>query len=299
MSELAGHVAVVTGAGRGIGRAIALRFAEAGAAVVPVARSGGEIEETASLIRSAGGQAAAHAADVTDLAAVQLVLDFAKATFGTPTLLVNNAGGGVPGTNGKFEKMEPEAILQGLNLNLVAAMLATRLALPGMLEAGQGRIINVASGAGMLGMPYLMPYGVSKTAIIRFSEMLALELDGRGVSVFSITPGNVLSKLTDPLWPKREKLAQNPPENFSWIFPPGHELEDKGWYPPERAAELCFFLASGKADAVSGRFFSVHYDEHQIAAQAERVEREELYALRIPTLNGLEPAILYGERGRK
>ncbi|MCM3882984.1 SDR family NAD(P)-dependent oxidoreductase [Frankia sp. R82] len=299
MSQLAGEVAVVTGAGRGIGRAIALRYAEEGAAVVVSARSTDEIEETASLIRAAGGRAAAHTANVTDLPSVQALLDFTTSEFGTPTILVNNAGGGVPGTSGRFEKMDPEAIVKGLNLNLIAAIHLSRLVLPGMLEAGHGHIINVASGAGMVGMPFLVPYGVSKTGIIRFSEMLALELEGRGVSVFSITPGNVLSKLTDPLWPIRDTLAANPPDTFSWIFPPGHELEDKGWYPPERAAELATFLASGRADAVSGKFFSVHYDEHEIVAQAERVGREELYALRIPTLDGLEPAILYGERARR
>lgn len=299
MSRLENEVAIITGGGRGIGRAIASRLAEEGAAVVVTARSSEEVEETASTIRQAGGRAAGMVADVTDLAAVQAVLDFTKAEFGTVSVLVNNAGGGVPGTNGKFEAMEPDAIVRGLHLNMIAAMLATRLALPDMVAAGRGRIINTSSGAGMLGMPYLVPYGVSKTAIIRFTEMLALELQGRGVTAFSFTPGNVLSKLTDPLWPIRDHLAQNPPEDFSWIFPPGHELEDKGWYPPERAAELCAFLASGAADAVSGRFFSVHYDENEIVAQAQRVEREELYTLRIPTLHGLEPAILYGEHAHK
>ncbi|MCK9925169.1 SDR family oxidoreductase [Frankia sp. AgPm24] len=293
MSQLAGEVAVVTGGGRNIGRAIALRFAEEGAAVVVTARHIAEIEETVALIRAAGGRAAARQADVTDLEALRGVLDFARSEFGPVTVLVNNAGGGGRGTSGRFSLLEPEGILRGVNLNLLTPIYASRLVLPDMLEAGHGRIINVASGAGMIGMAYQVPYGVSKTGLIRFSEMLALELREHNISVFSITPGNVLSKLTQPMWPHRDELINNPPEDFPKVFPAGHALEDEGWYPAERSAELCLFLASGRADAATGRFFSVHYDEHEIVAQAERVEREELYALRIPTLNGLEPSIDY------
>jgi NAD(P)-dependent dehydrogenase (short-subunit alcohol dehydrogenase family) len=294
MDGLPGSVAVVTGGGRGIGRAIALAFAEAGAAVMVTARSAGEIEETASFIEAAGGRAVACPADVTDLVAVQAMLDRTEAELGTPTVLINNAGGGVPGSGGKFETLDPAAIVKGLQTNLIASMLLTRLALPGMLERGQGCIINVSSGAAMLGMPYITPYSVAKTGILRFTESLALELLGRGVTVFAITPGNVLTKLTRPLFPRREEFAAEPPANTPWVYPPGHALEkDEGWYPPERAASLCLFLASGKADALSGRFFSVHYDEAEIVAQADRVERDQLYVLRIPTLDGVEPEIFY------
>ncbi len=158
-----------------------------------------------------------------------------------------------------------------------------------MLERKQGCIINVARGAGMLGMPYIAPYSVSKTGIIRFSEVLGYEMLGRGVSVFSITPGNVLTKLTQPMMPGLDKMIEAMPPGAPWIYPPGHELEPVGWYPPERAAELCRFLASGKADALTGRFFSVHYDEAQMVAEAEMVMADQLYTLRVPTLNAASP----------
>ena len=145
----------------------------------------------------------------------------------------------------------------------------------------------------MLCMPFIGPYSVSKTGIIRFSEILAYEMLGRGITVFSMTPGNVVTKLTQPMVPVLDKMIASPPPGTPWIYPPGHELEEIGWYPPERAAELCRFLASGKADKLSGRFFSVHYDEADIVAQAERVEAEQLYTLRIPTLKGVEPALYY------
>jgi NAD(P)-dependent dehydrogenase (short-subunit alcohol dehydrogenase family) len=293
-----GRVAVVTGGGRGVGRAAALAFAEAGAAVMVTARSTDEIEETAALITADGGRAASFPADVTNLESLKELLAFTEAELGVPSLLMNNAGGGEPGSSGRFETLEPEAIVAGLQINLISTMLLTRLVLPGMLDAGSGRIINVASGAGMLAMPFLAPYNVGKTGVVRFSESLALELEGRGVSVFSMTPGNVLTKLTAPLWPGRQQFIAAPPDGAPWIFPPGHAMEDHGWYPPERAAELCLFLASGAADALSGRFFSVHYDESELVAHADRIDREQLYTLRIATLNGIEEPIVYGDHAR-
>ncbi len=290
---LAGKVAVVTGGGRGIGRATALALAEAGAAVMVSARSADQIEETASLITAAGGRAAAFPADITDLDALERLVSVTEAELGVPTVLVNNAGGGVRGSGGRFETLDPAAIVAGIQTDLIAAMVLSRLVLPGMLERGEGSIVNVASGAAMLGMPFVTPYTTAKTGLLRFSEALALELQGRGVSVFSITPGNVLTKLTKYMWPNREQIAADMPADAPWVYPPGHGLEDDGWYPPERAASLCLFLASGKADALSGRFFSVHYDEAEIVAQAERVEREQLYVLRVATLDGIEAPIFY------
>ena len=107
MSNFNDAVAVVTGGGRGIGRAIALSLAQAGAAVMVSARSANEIEETAALIRQAGGRATACPADVSDLAAVREMFARTEAELGAPTILVNNAGGGVPNSSGPFEKIAP------------------------------------------------------------------------------------------------------------------------------------------------------------------------------------------------
>jgi len=290
---LAGKVAVVTGGGRGIGRAIALELAAAKVLVMVSARSTDQIEETVKLIEAAGGRAAACPADVSDLTAVKNMLAVTEAELGPPSVLVNNAGGGVSGSGGPFETLEPERIIAGVERNLLSVMLLSRLVLPGMLERERGCIINVASGAAMLGMPFVAPYCVAKTGVVRFSEVLAAEMLGRGVTVFLISPGNVVTRLTQAMVPVLDEIIAEPPAGTPWIYPPGHELEEAGWYPAERAAELCCFLASGKADRLSGRFFSVHYDEAEIVAQAERVEQQQLYALRIPTLEGVEPALYY------
>ena len=290
---LDGKVAVITVGGRGIGRAIALNYAEAGAAVMVSARTTNEIEETADLIRAAGGRAASFPADVSDLEAVRTMLAVTEAELGAPSILVNNAGGGIKNGSGPYENADIEGIRGSIETNMMAAMLLSRLVLPGMLDRRQGCIVNMASGSGMVGMPYMAAYCVAKTGIIRFSESLALEMLGRGVTVFSVAPGNVATKLTTRLTAAQGEKIPEPPPGRPWLFPPGHELEDSGWYLPERAAELCRFLASGKADRLSGRFFSVHYDEAAIVAEAERVEREQLYALRIPTLKGVEPPLYY------
>ena len=132
-NTLAGKVAIITGGGRGIGRAMALELAAAGVAVMVSARSANEIEETAEMIRAAGGTAKACPADVSDLDAVKNLLAVTEAELGAPDILINKAGGGVPGTGGPFELMEPAAIQLGVERNLLAAMLLSRLALPGML----------------------------------------------------------------------------------------------------------------------------------------------------------------------
>lgn len=291
--KLAGKVAIVTGGGRGLGRATAMAFAEAGASVMVSARSAGEVEETAAMIKDAGGRAAFCPADVTDIDALRKMLAVTEEKLGAPSVLVNNAGGSPPGTSGAFEKIDPEKLAANLNINLIAAMVLSRLVLPGMLERKEGCIINVASGSAMVGMSLLLPYCTSKTAIVRFSEALAIEVYDRGVTAFSMTPGNVATKLTDNMYERRNEICDNWPEGFPWVMMAGHSFRDSGWYPPERGAELMRFLASGKADRLTGRFFSVHYDENQLVAEADRIEREQLYALRIPTLDGIEPPLVY------
>jgi NAD(P)-dependent dehydrogenase (short-subunit alcohol dehydrogenase family) len=160
-----------------------------------------------------------------------------------------------------------------------------------MLGRGNGRIINVASGSGIVSQPFLNAYSVAKAGLIRFSENLALEMKGRGVAVFAITPGMVRTKATELIWSVRK--MNPPPGLLASLYGPPHEnmADDAAWQPAERAGELCRFLASGAADRLSGRFFSTYYDEAEIVARADEVERDMLYTLRLPTLHGVEGPI--------
>lgn len=285
--ELKGQVALVTGGGRGVGRAIAQALATAGAGVMVASRTAQQLDETVALIEAGGGRAAAFQADTEKRDAVEAVLAEAERVFGPVTLLVNNAGA-TSTTAGPFETLDFDEVRKTIDNNLVGAMLCTRLVLPGMLARGSGRIINVASGAGIASQPFVNVYSVAKAGLIRFSENLALEVKERGVAVFAITPGMVRTKATEVIWNVRK---MNPLPGFlSNAYGPPHEnpADDSAWQPPERAGELCCFLATGAADRLSGRFFSTYYDEAAIVRRADEVEQGMLYTLRLPTLDGLE-----------
>lgn len=284
---LQGQVALVTGGGRGIGRAIARALAVAGARVMVTSRTKQQLDETVALIEGDGGTAAAFVADVEEREAVKVLLDETERALGPIALLVNNAGA-TAAVTGAFETLSFGDIKKTITNNLLGAMLCTRVVLPGMLERGGGRIINVASGSGIVCQPFLNAYSVAKAGLIRFSENLALELEGRGVAVFAITPGMVHTQATEGIWGLRRTYPL--PGWLAKAYGPPHEnmALDSAWQTPERAGELCLFLASGAADRLSGRFFSAYGDEAEMVARADEIERDMLYTLRLPTLHGIE-----------
>jgi NAD(P)-dependent dehydrogenase (short-subunit alcohol dehydrogenase family) len=190
-------------------------------------------------------------------------------TLGPVTLLVNNAGTGGP--MGPFWQNDPDLWWECQAVNLRGPMLCCREVLPGMAARKQGRIVNVTSIAGCQAIPDMSAYVTSKTALIRFSEQLAVELQPFGVSVFSIHPGTVHTAMVEEA---RTKI------------PLVQELLDAGTaVTPDVAADLILFLASGKADTLSGRFFSVDENMDDIAQRASDVREQNLYLLRMRTLH--------------
>jgi NAD(P)-dependent dehydrogenase (short-subunit alcohol dehydrogenase family) len=181
--SLTGHHAVVTGAGSGIGRATAESLAEAGCQVTLIGRHVARLAETADRI---GDLAFAAPADVTDADMLAAAMEAGRDRFGPIDILVNNAGAA---TSSPFLKTDADAFRAMLALNLEAPAEAARLVLPGMLTRRWGRIINVASTAGLKGYPYVSAYVAAKHGLVGLTRALALEVASKGVTVNAVCPG--------------------------------------------------------------------------------------------------------------
>jgi len=183
-------------------------------------------------------------------------------------LLVNNAG--VAGPLGQFWANDPGDWWHAQEVNRRGPMLCCHYVLPGMIARKRGRIVNVASLAGCQAVPDLSAYVISKTALIRLSEQLAVELQPHGVVVFAIHPGTVRTAMVEQAR-KKVPLVQ--------------AMLDAKEVTPDPAADLILFLASGRADRLTGRFFSVDEDAEEIARRASDVLDKDLLSLRRRSLN--------------
>ncbi|MCI0344891.1 MAG: glucose 1-dehydrogenase [Chloroflexi bacterium] len=237
--RLDGRVAVVTGAGRGLGRSVAVALAEAGAEVWLVARTASEIEEAAAQIRAAGGRASACPCDVTDAAALKRAL----AALPALDVLVNNAGANIPEP---FVDVSEEHLDRLLDLNVRAAFLAAQGAARKMLEAPDrktrgGVIINVSSQMGHVGAPNRSVYCLTKHALEGLTKALAIELAPHNIRVNSVAPTFVETPMTAPMF--REPAFRD------WVYgriPLGRLGQ------PEDVAAAVVFLASSGASLITG-----------------------------------------------
>ena len=184
---------MVTGGGRGIGAATARALAEAGAAVVVAARAVEQIERTAAGLREAGHRAWAVACDVTRPEQVTALREAAEAHLGAVDVLVNNAG---VAHSAPLKSISLEEWNRLFAVNVTGTFLCTQAFVPGMLQRGWGRIVNVASIAGKMGAPYISAYAATKHAVIGFTRAVAAEVAARGVTVNAVCPGYVDTDMT-------------------------------------------------------------------------------------------------------
>jgi len=279
LNELQGQVAMVTGGGRGLGRAAALALARAGARVVVVARSEAQLAETVRGVTEAGGEAWAVVADVSEAAAVERMARDVERALGPVDLLVNNAG--TMGPLGPIWEADPGDWWHSIEVNLRGPFLCSRALLPGMLERRHGRIINVSTTAATVAVAHMGAYVIAKTALIRFTENLAAELLNSGVSIFAISPGTVRTAMSEYVLESEAGKKWLP--WFRKLFDRGRDA------PAEKAAQLVVQLASGRADALSGRFIDVSDDLEKLLERLEEVKRDSLYTLRVAKLDTEKP----------
>ena len=275
LDELRGQVAIVTGAGRGLGRATALALARARARVGLVARSEEQLAETVRGVTEAGGEALAVVVDVCDAAAVERMAREVERTLGPVDLLVNNAG--TMGPLGPIWEADPGDWWHSIEVNLRGPYLCSHALLPGMIERRHGRIINVSTSAATVAVAHMGAYVIAKTALIRFTENLAAELLNSGVSVFTISPGTVRTAMTEHVLESEAGKKWLP--WFRKLFDRGRDV------PPEKAAQLVVQLASGRADALSGRFIDVSDDLAELLERLGDVKSDDLYTLRVRKLD--------------
>jgi NAD(P)-dependent dehydrogenase (short-subunit alcohol dehydrogenase family) len=269
--KLLGQVAVVTGGGRGLGRAVACRLAAEGVNVAVAARSTDELDKTVRLIEESGGQATAFAMDVSNAEAVQQLIDAVERDAGPVDLLVNNAA--VIPPLGPIWEVAPEDWWRLMEINLFGTFLCARAVLAGMTRRGRGRIVNVASGAGIESPPFLSAYVASKAAVIRLSEELAAETGRHGVAVFAIDPGWMSTAMS-------AYLADSP-QGLRWTPSARSLFGTEVHVPPSRAADLVVTLATGQADDLSGRYLTVWDDVDDLLTRTEEIRRDDLHRVRL------------------
>jgi NAD(P)-dependent dehydrogenase (short-subunit alcohol dehydrogenase family) len=263
-------VAVVTGAGRGVGRGIATVLAREGFAVALLARTGDEIAEVASTITSAGGVAQALVCDVTSPASVESAFDEVGSVLGAPDLLVNNAGRAH--AVGRPWEVDPDDWWTDVEVNLKGAFLCSRAALQTMVARRSGCIVNVATLAAMQPYPYASAYAASKAALVRLTDSLAEAVRDAGIDVFVISPGLVRTSLLSD-------LADS--DAGKELLPEFQLKTDADYDSPEAAGELVVVLASGRATLLSGRFVHVNDDLEEMIDRAGLIVDQDAHALRL------------------
>jgi 3-oxoacyl-[acyl-carrier protein] reductase len=239
--DLSEKTAIVTGASRGIGKAIALRLAAAGAKVACVARSADKLKETVDAIAAAGGTAEVHPCDVTDSAAVSKLVEDLAEKWGTIDIVVNNAG---ITKDTLIPRMEDEAWDAVIATNLRSVFLFTRAASLVMMRKRSGRIINISSVSGLMGNAGQANYSASKAGVIGLTRTVAQELASRKVTVNAICPGFIASEMTKAMGATLDEFVKT-------------RIPAKRLGEADEVADAVLYLASDSAAYITGEVITI------------------------------------------
>lgn len=272
--KLDGQVALITGAGRGIGRAIALAYAREGAKLALAARSESELEEAVSAVAHSGSEAIAVRTDVTSQAGTERLARRVVERFGRIDVLVNNAG--ISGPVGPLQDNDIAEWVDTINVNLTGTFLVCRAVVPVMIGQGGGKIINL-SGAGVANAwSNMSAYCSSKAAVVRLTEVLAQELEGKGIAVNALGPGSVHTSM----WEKMTEQAADAGAEF--IHQLGQRVLSGGGASMDDCAELAVWLASEESAGLTGRIISATADDFRsLPPLIPRIMEGDDYTLRV------------------
>jgi NAD(P)-dependent dehydrogenase (short-subunit alcohol dehydrogenase family) len=254
MALLQDKVAIITGASRGIGRALALCFANAGAHVVCAARSTDLVQETVALVEQAGGHAIAVTCDAAKEDEVQRMMAAGVRTFGKITTLINNAGDGGP--TKPVEDYTMEDWLYTIHSCLTTSYVCTRFVVPEMLKAGEGSIVNISSGAGRRGLPYRIGYCSAKAGQIGMTYGMALELGPRGIRVNCVAPGPVEGERIDRVIAGQAQMRGIEADAMRQSIL--EQMPLRRMTTADDIAAAALFLASDLARSISGQVLAVN-----------------------------------------
>jgi len=252
MATLVGRRAFVTGGGRGIGRRIALDLAREGVAVAVGARTLRQLEEVAAAVSDQGGRALAVELDVSSLESVRAALARAASELGGIDILVNGAG---VAPSAPLVKTADDDWRRAIETNLSGCFYTMRETLPGMMERGWGRVVNVASIAGKTGYPYTAAYSASKHGVIGLTRTAALEVAAAGVTVNAVCPGYVDTPMTDDAV---DRIARKTGTQPAAIRRRIEEMSPQGrMVTSEEVSALALFLCGEAARGINGQALSV------------------------------------------
>jgi NAD(P)-dependent dehydrogenase (short-subunit alcohol dehydrogenase family) len=267
--SMKGKTVLITGAGRGIGKRLALGFAQAGARVALLARSQAELDLAKLEIEQAGGAAMRIRADVRDLDHLTAAMDRIRAAYGPVDVLIGAAG--VQGPIGPLWRTKPKAWSEAIEVNLIGAVNSCRAVVPSMIERRSGKIILLGGPGSGYTRPYFTAYAASKAAIVRFVECVADEVRDHNVQVNCMAPGPAYSSMTDEILHAGEDLAGTKEIEAA------QRVRVTGGETPEKQVQLALFLASGRSNHISGKLIHVSDDWRRLEQENMKPE---LYTLR-------------------